>query len=97
MRTLFLSALVGASISFVSYTVQANQTWQGRGVVQSISDNAVMLRHEAIPELKWPAMTMPFTLSAGATLNGAKPGDEVTFTLERAGDSFQIISLTPAR
>ena len=87
MRTLFLSALVGASISFASYTVQANQTWQGRGVVQSISDNAVMLRHEAIP----------FTLSAGATLNGAKPGDEVTFTLERAGDSFQIISLTPAR
>ena len=37
MRTLFLSALVGASISFASYTVQANQTWQGRGVVQSIS------------------------------------------------------------
>ena len=73
MRTLFLSALVGASISFASYTVQANQTWQGRGVVQSISDNAVMLRHEAIP------------------------GDEVTFTLERAGDGFQIISLTPAR
>ncbi|HFK5728115.1 MULTISPECIES: copper-binding protein [Enterobacter] len=50
-----------------------------------------------MPELKWPAMTMPFTLSAGATLNDAKPGDEVTFTLERAGDGFQIISLTPAR
>ena len=87
MRTVFLSALVGASVSFASYTAQANQTWQGRGVVQSISDSAVMLRHEAIPELKWPAMTM----------NGAKPGDEVTFTLERAGDGFQIISLTPAR
>ncbi|HID8727794.1 TPA: hypothetical protein ACXFAN_003277 [Enterobacter hormaechei] len=49
MRTLFLSALVGASISFASYTVQANQTWQGRGVVQSISDNAVyfICRHHA--------------------------------------------------
>ncbi|CZY33369.1 copper-binding protein [Enterobacter hormaechei] len=74
MRTLFLSALVGASISFASYTVQANQTWQGRGVVQSISDNAVMLRHEAIPELKWPAMTMPFTLSAGTTLKAPNRG-----------------------
>ena len=26
MRTVFLSALVGASVSFASYTVQANQT-----------------------------------------------------------------------
>ncbi|MBN4833632.1 copper-binding protein [Enterobacter hormaechei] len=97
MRTLFLSVLVGAAVSFTSYTVQANQTWQGHGVVQSIADNTVMLQHDAIPELKWPAMTMPFTLSAGATLNGAKPGDEVTITLERAGDGFQIVSLTPAR
>lgn len=97
MRTVFLSALVGAAVSFTSYTVQANQTWHGHGVVQSIADNTVMLQHDAIPELKWPAMTMPFTLSAGATLNGAKPGDEVTFTLERAGDGFQIVSLTPAR
>ncbi|EOB0366051.1 MULTISPECIES: hypothetical protein [Enterobacter] len=40
MRTVFLSALVGASVSFASYTVQANQTWQGRGVVQSISDGS---------------------------------------------------------
>lgn len=40
MRTVFLSALVGASVSFASYTVQANQNRQGHGVVQSISDSA---------------------------------------------------------
>ncbi|QPK01679.1 copper-binding protein [Enterobacter mori] len=104
MRALFLSALLGASVSFASFAVQANevsspsaQRWQGLGVVQSFSAQSVMLRHDAIPELKWPAMTMPFTLSAGAVLNGAKPGDEVTFTLERAGDGFQIVSLTPQR
>ncbi|MFR3707819.1 MAG: copper-binding protein [Enterobacter hormaechei] len=73
MRTVFLSALVGASVSFASYTVQANQTgrataWFSRSLTRR------QLRHEAIPELKWPAMTMPFTLSSGATLNGAKPG-----------------------
>jgi Cu(I)/Ag(I) efflux system protein CusF len=42
-------------------------------------------------------MTMPFTLSSGAALNGAKPGDRVTFILERSGDGFQIVSLTPQR
>lgn len=73
MRTVFLSALVGASVSFASYTArQTRLAGPRRGSVDL--DSAVMLRHEAIPELKWPAMTMPFTLSAGATLNGAKPG-----------------------
>lgn len=97
MRTVFLSALLGASVSFASFAVQATQSWQGHGVVQSFSEHAVILQHDAIPELKWPAMTMPFTLSAGAKRNDVKPGDEVTFTLERAGDGFQIVSLTPKR
>lgn len=104
MRALFFSALLGASLSFAPYAAQANeavapsaQRWQGRGVVQSFSAQSVMLQHDAILELKWPAMTMPFTLSSGAVLNGAKPGDKVTFILERAGEGFQIVSLTPQR
>lgn len=97
MRALFLSALFGASVSVASFSVQASQSWHGHGVLQSVSDRSVMLQHDAIPELKWPPMTMPFTLSPDAKLNGAKPGDEVTFTLERAGDGFRIVSLTPKR
>ncbi|MBM3069891.1 copper-binding protein [Enterobacter sp. RHBSTW-00994] len=104
MRALFFSALLGASLSFSPLAAQANevsvpsvQRWQGQGVVQSLSEQSVMLQHDAIPELKWPAMTMPFTLSANAALNGAKPGDKVTFTLERSGDGFHIVSLTPLR
>lgn len=104
MRALFFSALLGASLSFAPYAAQATeaaapsaQRWQGHGVVQSFSAQSVMLQHDAIPELQWPAMTMPFTLSPGAVLKGAKPGDKVTFILERAGDGFQIVSLTPQR
>ena len=54
MRTLFLSALVGASISFASYTVQANQTWQApsrghTGTKMASDDHAVyfICRHHA--------------------------------------------------
>ncbi|WP_368544692.1 copper-binding protein [Enterobacter soli] len=104
MRALLFSALLGATLSFSSVAAQASeistpaaQRWQGHGVVQSFSAQSVMLQHDAIPELKWPAMTMPFTLASGAALNGAKPGDKVTFILERAGDGFQIVSLTPQR
>ena len=92
MRTLFLSALVGASISFSSYTVQANQTWQCRGVVQSISDNAVMLRHEAIPELKWPAMTMEFKTANEALLKGMNPGTSIDFEFVERGQGEWVIT-----
>ncbi|MDR0634679.1 MAG: efflux RND transporter periplasmic adaptor subunit, partial [Azoarcus sp.] len=33
------------------------------GTVQSVADDEIVLAHEAIPELGWPAMTMPFALA----------------------------------
>lgn len=102
MRAFFVSALTGVLLSLSSLSVQATepsaaQQWQGQGVVQEISPPKIILQHQAIPELQWPAMTMPFVLAKSADTASVKPGDRVTFTLERAGDGFQIISLTPLR
>jgi Cu(I)/Ag(I) efflux system protein CusF len=101
MRALLISALMGALFSLSSFSVQATepsaaaQRWQGQGRVLEISPPKIILEHQAIPELNWPAMTMPFTLAKTAETSLVKPGDRVTFTLERAGDGFQIRSLTP--
>lgn len=102
MRAFFVSALTGVLLSLSSLSVQASessaaQQWQGQGVVQEISPPNITLQHQAIPELQWPAMTMPFVLANSADTTSVKAGDRVTFTLERAGDGFQIISLTPLR
>lgn len=99
MRTIFVSALTGVLFSLFSLFVQAAdaQQWQGQGVVQEISPPQIILQHQAIPELQWPAMTMPFVLAKSVDAAAVKPGERVTFTLERAGDGFQIISLTPLR
>ena len=99
MRALFLSALLGASVSFASFAVQANevsspsaQRWQGHGVVQSFSAQSVMLRHDAIPELKWPAMTMAFKASA-QQLDGLKVGDNVAFDFRMDGSTATIVDI----
>jgi len=104
MRALLFSALLGACFTLSSYSVQATesassvaQQWQGQGVIRAIDARSLVIQHEAIPALKWPAMTMPFAVSADVDLSAIKPGDGVTFTLVRAGDGFQIISLTPLR
>jgi len=101
MRALRVFALMGVLFSLSSFSVQATepsataQRWQGEGRVLEISPPKIILEHQAIPELNWPAMTMPFTLANSAETTSVKPGDRVTFTLERAGDGFQIRSLTP--
>ncbi|MDY1036313.1 copper-binding protein [Lelliottia sp. CFBP8978] len=101
MRAIFVSALTGVLFSLISLSVQATdpsttaQQWQGQGVVQEIAPPKIILQHQAIPELQWPAMTMPFALSSAVDTTAIKPGDSVTFTLERAGDGFHIVSLTP--
>ncbi|WP_230352170.1 copper-binding protein [Lelliottia sp. WAP21] len=103
MRALLVSALMGVLFSLSSLSVQATtpsaavQLWQGQGEVMEISPPTIVLRHQAIPELQWPAMTMPFVLAKEADIASVKPGDRVAFTLERAGDGFQIVALTPLR
>lgn len=42
----------------------------------------ITLAHDPIPELNWSAMTMPFTVSSPALLQGLKEGEQVRFTLE---------------
>lgn len=101
MRALFFSALTGVLFSLFSLSIQANDPsttaprWQGQGEILEISPPNIVLKHQAIPELKWPAMTMPFALATNVKTASFKTGDRVTFTLERAGDGFQIIALTP--
>lgn len=104
MRALLFSALLGACFTLSSWSVQATTNvspatpqWQGQGVIRAIDVRSLVIEHDAIPALKWPAMTMPFAFSADVDLSAVKPGDPVTFTLVRAGDGFQIISLTPLR
>lgn len=97
MRALLFSALLSVCFTLSSFSVQAASQWQGQGVVRAIDAQSVVIQHDPIPALKWPAMTMPFAFSADVDLSAVKPGEPVIFTLVRAGDGFQIISLTPLR
>ena len=54
------------------------------------------LKHEPIASLKWPAMTMEFTVANPSLLAGLKPGTPVTFEfVERQPGEWVITRLTP--
>ncbi|MBM3115481.1 efflux RND transporter periplasmic adaptor subunit [Jeongeupia naejangsanensis] len=73
--------------------VEATASPEGVGVVRVIEAGSVTLAHEPIAALKWPAMTMPFTLMNPVAAKGLKVGDKVRFTLMMHGDDAMIESM----
>lgn len=68
----------------------------GRGIIRSLNpqQSQVTVAHEPIPALRWPAMTMTFTIRDQALLRGFTRGDPVQFELERRGESYVITRMS---
>jgi Cu(I)/Ag(I) efflux system membrane fusion protein len=70
---------------------------QGNGSVEGVDakSGVLTLKHEPIASLKWPAMTMEFTVANPSLLAGLKPGTPVTFEfVERQPGEWVITRLT---
>ena len=75
----------------------AANTFPGHGTVNSVdaAGGKVNVSHDAIKALRWPKMTMDFTVRDPSLLNGIKPGMEVDFELTKMGGGYQITKITP--
>lgn len=72
---------------------------QASGQIESVDSAAgsVTLKHQPIASLKWPAMTMEFTLANAGLLQGLKAGQAVSFEfVERAPGEFVITRIAVA-
>lgn len=65
----------------------------GQGVIKAIDreDRQLRIAHEAIPALKWEAMTMAFKVGAGVDLQALEPGAKVTFTMTKSPQGGYVI------
>lgn len=64
-----------------------------RGRVVELDAAAITLEHEAVPALKWPAMTMPFQLARPDLARGLKAGDAVRFRFRQKGDEHMVTAI----
>jgi Cu(I)/Ag(I) efflux system membrane fusion protein len=73
------------------------QTWTARGEVTAVDAAAgdLEMRHEPIPAIEWPAMTMPFDVADKALLNGLKVGQKVDFDLAKRDGDFVVVAIRP--
>jgi Cu/Ag efflux protein CusF len=83
---IMLSAPLGAA---------AQSEHRANGTVTNVDQGAerVTIAHEAIPGIKWPAMTMSFKVKDKALLERVKPGQKVAFALEKSGDEYVVTDI----
>lgn len=77
-----------------------NAIFRTRGEVVSVevAQGSVTIEHEAVPALKWPAMTMPFSVPDKALLSQLRPGARVEFGFVRKGEGeYALTEVRPAR
>ena len=85
----------GAEAKQAAPVVQGS-SHQAAGKVDSVDAKAgtVSIAHGPVDSLKWPAMTMEFTLANSALLGTLKPGATVAFTfVERKPGEWVIVKL----
>ena len=63
------------------------------GVVEAIEPGEVTLRHDPVPALKWPAMSMPFALKSPQQTAGLKAGDRVRFSFSEGASGVVIVRI----
>jgi Cu/Ag efflux protein CusF len=57
--------------------------------------NTLSLRHEAIPNLDMPPMTMVFQVSDPGLLEGVAGGDRVWVTIDQIDGAYTVLSVEP--
>lgn len=67
--------------------------YETRGVIEELDASNIKLRHEPVPALKWPAMTMGFKRAKDLQSTGYKVGDTVQFQFRAAGDDYEVVAL----
>jgi Cu(I)/Ag(I) efflux system periplasmic protein CusF len=91
--------VVAAQVSAEGRSAGAAQTaaspnYKGSGVIKGLNaaSGTIVLAHEPVPALKWPAMTMPFKI-APQLAKGLKVGQRVDFEFHAQGMNGTISAI----
>lgn len=109
MKRFLMVVAALAAFSITTLPVQANDAHhpkaeaqksyavKGEVVAMDKAAGKVKLKHEAVPELDWPAMTMLFQVADKAQLDTLKAGDQVNFEFVKSDNGPLITRIKVAK
>lgn len=62
-----------------------------------VRNNKLSLRHQHIPNLDMPPMTMVFQVSDAKLLDGLKAGDKLRVTIDEINGTYTVLSVEPTQ
>jgi Cu/Ag efflux protein CusF len=93
-RTLALTSLACTAFITLGTAVSAHaEPVKGEVIKVMASQQKLTLRHEAIPSLDMPPMTMNYRVAKPELLSGVKAGDKVIFEAEDRQGNFTVTQL----
>jgi len=96
-----LTTLIAAlSMLAATSSLHAADAASGTGTINKVDNTtgSVNISHEAIPAIKWPAMTMDIKVADKKILSGVKSGQVVSFGLIKDPKAGYVIShIEPAK
>ncbi|HEY3179575.1 MAG TPA: copper-binding protein [Casimicrobiaceae bacterium] len=100
-----LASAVSAAPSLSDSPVMVAQAQQGaatpmiNGEVRKVDKDAgkITLKHDPIPNLEMPGMTMAFRVQEPSMLDKIKQGDKVRFAADKVGGALTVTRIEPAK
>ena len=90
MKQLLAALVFGAC----AVTAFAQQQHSATGVVTKPPANGkVTIKHDPVPSLKWPGMTMGFVVKDKAVADKLKPGAKIEFQFVQDGRDYVVTSV----
>lgn len=85
----------GQHMKVPEQTEAQSTTFVAVGTVRKIdpANGFVTIAHQAIPALKWPAMTMPFAVDDKELFSHLKTGEKISFVFKREDGKAIIVSV----
>jgi Cu(I)/Ag(I) efflux system protein CusF len=84
-----LAALVLGAFAATAFA-QHNATGT---VTKPPANGKVMIKHDPVPSLKWPGMTMGFVIKDKAVADKLKPGAKIEFQFVQEGKDYVVTSV----
>ncbi|MBA0205301.1 copper-binding protein [Pectobacterium aroidearum] len=69
--------------------------YQSTGIVKQWNADSVTLSHAPVADLKWPAMTMAFTLPSSGDIRPLPVNTPVTFSFVQSDSGYTLTAITP--
>ena len=93
MKFAFVLSLLLAVSPVVFGQSDKSPVHKASGVVTRVDKDKVSIRHDPVPSLNWPSMTMAFKVKDKALMDKMKKGEKVDFDFVQEGRDYVVTAV----